>query len=446
MVERSGSLDVWVNNAGHPDHRAWPTSSPSTSTARMLDVNAVGTFNGTLAAIERMRRSGRGRIINLISLAGLAAATGIVGYSASKHAAIAFSLGTAADLRRAGLGGITISCVCPDGVWTPMINDKLDDPNDALSFSGVMLMPEQVAERVEGLLDKPKPVLTIPRWRGRFVALLRPPPAALAAPHPAADARRPPPPARLQAEGGVGQVAAEVPVRGPHDPGSRAGRFHTARGPMGLAGWLRYPAAWLRAAVGPGPGAALDRPRRGRLAGTADPRGLVGPRARLRPLDRLVRAARRARAQPRGQRVLDRRARASDWRSGRAASTPSSGCKPVEEFPREVAALADESFDLVVVDFLEAPAVTRIDALEPALRKVRPGGLLLLDDSDRPGYAKAYELLCRLARASASPGVKDEWPEACETDDLHPATRPRIDRRPQNRRGPVAGASSVANL
>ena len=73
-----------------------------------------------------------------------------------------------ADLRRAGVKDIQISCVCPDGVWTPMINDKLDDPDDALSFSGVMLMPEQVAERVEGLLDKPKAVLTIPAWRGRF--------------------------------------------------------------------------------------------------------------------------------------------------------------------------------------------------------------------------------------------------------------------------------------
>jgi NAD(P)-dependent dehydrogenase (short-subunit alcohol dehydrogenase family) len=167
VVERSKSLDVWVNNAGILITGLGHEQDLDVY-RRHLDVNYLGTVNGTLAAIERMRGSGRGQIINLVSLAGLAAATGIVAYSASKHAAIAFSLGMAADLRRDGLGDIRISCVCPDGVWTPMIMDKLDDPNDALSFSGVMLMPETVAEHVEGLLDKPKPVLAIPRWRGQF--------------------------------------------------------------------------------------------------------------------------------------------------------------------------------------------------------------------------------------------------------------------------------------
>jgi NAD(P)-dependent dehydrogenase (short-subunit alcohol dehydrogenase family) len=167
VEERSGSLDVWVNNAGILVTGLGHEQDVDVY-RRLIEVNYLGTVNGTLAAIDRMRSGGRGHIINLISLAGLAAATGIIGYSASKHASIAFSLGMAADLRRDGLGGIQISCVCPDGVWTPMINDKLDDPNDALSFSGVMLMPEQVAEHVEVLLDKPKPVLAIPRWRGQF--------------------------------------------------------------------------------------------------------------------------------------------------------------------------------------------------------------------------------------------------------------------------------------
>src|SRR3954449_9585456 len=167
VVERSGSLDVWVNNAGIL-YTGLAHDQPIDVHRRMLEVNAVGTMNGTHAAIGKMRANGRGHIINVVSLAGLAAATGIVGYSASKHAAIAFSLGIAADLRRDGLGGIHVSCVCPDGVWTPMIKDKLDDPNDALSFSGVMLMPEKVAARAGELIDKPKPVLAIPSWRGQF--------------------------------------------------------------------------------------------------------------------------------------------------------------------------------------------------------------------------------------------------------------------------------------
>ncbi len=50
-----------------------------------------------------------------------------------------------------------------------MLEDKLDDPDAAASFSGTMLTPDQVADRVEGLLDSPRPLIAIPRWRGAFV-------------------------------------------------------------------------------------------------------------------------------------------------------------------------------------------------------------------------------------------------------------------------------------
>ena len=45
-------------------------------------------------------------------------------------------------------------------------------------------------------------------------------------------------------------ASTEIPLRGPHDPGERAGRFHSVRGPMGVSGWLRYPAAVWRARTG----------------------------------------------------------------------------------------------------------------------------------------------------------------------------------------------------
>ncbi len=167
-VERAGSLDVWVNNAGIlVTGLAWEQDEPTRRL--MLEVNAVGTMNGTVAALEPMLAAGRGQVINVISLAGLIAAPGEVAYSASKHAAIAFTLGTQLDLRRSGIKGIHLSAVCPDGIWTPMLADKLDDPDAAGSFSGTLLTAEQVAPRIAALLDHPRPVLTIPRWRGAML-------------------------------------------------------------------------------------------------------------------------------------------------------------------------------------------------------------------------------------------------------------------------------------
>lgn len=179
VVERCGSLEVWVNNAGVLRTGFSHEQEPA-DYRRMLEVNTMGTINGTLAAIERMRAAGRGHVINIVSLAGLVTAPGIVGYSASKHAAMAFTVGALSDLRRAGIKDIHVSAVCPDGVWTDMVD--VDDPDDALSFSGVMFMPQQIADRVMGLLDKPEPVLAIPRWRGRFARLVaRHPRVAVAA-------------------------------------------------------------------------------------------------------------------------------------------------------------------------------------------------------------------------------------------------------------------------
>jgi len=202
-----------------------------------------------------------------------------------------------------------------------------------------------------------------------------------------------------------------VAARGPHDPGSRAGRFHTARGPMPLRAWLRYPAAWWLARQGRTP----ERP-------WIVPAAIGWLRRRIR----------------RDWAILELgTGRSTTWFARRAGTVLSLEDNPywhdhaaerlraqelevdlrltaVEDFPRAVAGLDDGSFDLVVVDFLEAREVSRIDVLGSAREKVRPGGYLLLDDSDRPGYAEAYELLAGW-RERRFTGVKDGWPEVCET-------------------------------
>jgi NAD(P)-dependent dehydrogenase (short-subunit alcohol dehydrogenase family) len=170
-VEQTGSLDLWVNNAGVL-LTGLPWEQDGEARRAMLEVNALGTMNGTLAALEPMKVAGGGHVVNVISLAGLVAAPGEVAYAASKHAAMAFTMGVLFDLRRAGIDGVEISAVCPDGIWTPMLEGSLDDPEAAASFSGQLLTAERVAREIGDLAERPRPLLVIPRWRSPVVRVL----------------------------------------------------------------------------------------------------------------------------------------------------------------------------------------------------------------------------------------------------------------------------------
>jgi predicted O-methyltransferase YrrM len=211
------------------------------------------------------------------------------------------------------------------------------------------------------------------------------------------------------------------PGRGPHDPGERAGRFHTARGPMGLSAWVRYPAAWLRAKTG----RTRERPW---IVPAAI--GWLGRRMRsdwsvleLGSGRSTVWFARRAGRVVSFEDNEHWHRRTRERLDDLGLSNVDLRLRPVEDLPRDVEALGDDAFGLVVVDFLESPAVTRVDVLKPAIKRVKPGGVLILDDSDRPGYAEAYDLLAGWKERRFT-GIKDEWPEACETT---------IFRRPRDR-------------
>ncbi|MFC3503784.1 SDR family NAD(P)-dependent oxidoreductase [Micromonospora krabiensis] len=167
----AGALGLWVNNAGILVTGP-PWRHDAATRRRVLDVNALGAMNGTLAAVDVMRAQGNGHVLNVVSLAGLVAAPGETVYAASKHALLAFSLGILSDLRMAGHRAVRVSCLCPDGIWTPMLHDRLDDPGAVASFTGSMLTPERVAARVARLARRPRPVVSLPRWRGAQVRLL----------------------------------------------------------------------------------------------------------------------------------------------------------------------------------------------------------------------------------------------------------------------------------
>lgn len=165
QVQADHGLGVWINNAGiftpGPAFEADPAS-----TERMFAVNTHGVINGSRAALDVFRSTGRGHVVNVVSLAGLVPPPGETVYAATKHAALAWSVGTLHDLRLAGHRHIHVSAVCPDGVWTPMLRDRVDDPHAAASWQGVLLQPEDVARVVVDVVARPRPVVSVPRRRG----------------------------------------------------------------------------------------------------------------------------------------------------------------------------------------------------------------------------------------------------------------------------------------
>lgn len=165
--------DIWINNAGVLGAGDAATQ-PDAVIQRVISTNLLGTINGTRAAVAVMRQrcdgTGDGHVINIGSLASWVPVPGECVYAATKAGMLSFTLGLRAELDVAGVTGVHLSVVCPDGMLTPMIVEELHNPAIALSFSGTRVVePDEIADRVLALLERPRLVASVPRWRGAMV-------------------------------------------------------------------------------------------------------------------------------------------------------------------------------------------------------------------------------------------------------------------------------------
>jgi meso-butanediol dehydrogenase/(S,S)-butanediol dehydrogenase/diacetyl reductase len=122
-VERFGSLDIMVNNAGYI------MFSPIVETAaddwrRMMDVNINGIFLGMKAAAQQMIAQGKGGvIINASSGGGRKGVPNFAHYCATKAAVIMMSQAAAGEMAP---HRIRVNCYTPGHVETPMMSGLLD--------------------------------------------------------------------------------------------------------------------------------------------------------------------------------------------------------------------------------------------------------------------------------------------------------------------------------
>jgi len=120
-LDQYGRLDVLVSNAGITFKGGLETTNDKWQ--KMWDVNVMSRLYAARAAIPHMLERGSGYLVHTASAAGLLTEIGSASYSVTKHADVAMAEWLSVCY---GRHGINVSCVCPLGVNTDMLDD--DDP------------------------------------------------------------------------------------------------------------------------------------------------------------------------------------------------------------------------------------------------------------------------------------------------------------------------------
>jgi NAD(P)-dependent dehydrogenase (short-subunit alcohol dehydrogenase family) len=111
-----GGIDIYCSNAGTAAGAGPDT--PEHEWQRAWEVNAMAHVRAARALLPGWLARGRGTFVVTASAAGLLTMLGSAPYSVTKHAAVAFAEWLAATYAHRGL---TVHCVCPQGVRTAML-------------------------------------------------------------------------------------------------------------------------------------------------------------------------------------------------------------------------------------------------------------------------------------------------------------------------------------
>jgi NAD(P)-dependent dehydrogenase (short-subunit alcohol dehydrogenase family) len=144
-----GPIDIFISNAGVPGAAGGPEAADE-AWDEAWRVNVMAHVWASRALLPVMLERGEGYLINTASAAGLLTQVSSVVYSVTKHAAVSLAEWLTIEY---GDAGIRVSCICPQGVRTPMLDLAMEDPAGAAALTaGGLIEPEDVADAViEGI-------------------------------------------------------------------------------------------------------------------------------------------------------------------------------------------------------------------------------------------------------------------------------------------------------
>jgi 3-hydroxybutyrate dehydrogenase len=120
--------DILVNNAGI-QHAVPIAEMPVQKWNDILAINLSAAFHTMRSALPAMAERGYGRVINVASVHGLVASANKAPYVASKFGLVGLSKAAALEYAQAGSrdsGGVTVNCICPGWVETPLIEPQIE--------------------------------------------------------------------------------------------------------------------------------------------------------------------------------------------------------------------------------------------------------------------------------------------------------------------------------
>jgi len=164
--EAFGSLDIMICNAGFGYYGSVEETPPEVM-HRMMDVNFMGTYHGTRAALPVFRAQQRGHLIIVSSIVGQRGIARMSGYSASKAAQVGF-----AESLRAEFAGsdIHVSVVYPVSTETGFRSAMTRDYGHSVAGLGPKQSVDDVARAIVGCVQRPRAEV-YPLRRARALAI-----------------------------------------------------------------------------------------------------------------------------------------------------------------------------------------------------------------------------------------------------------------------------------
>jgi NAD(P)-dependent dehydrogenase (short-subunit alcohol dehydrogenase family) len=156
--ERHPAIRLLVNGAGIPGRQSFLDGGPE-RIEQVLRVNYLGSVWCLRAFLPALERARPADVVNVVSVAGTVAFPPSGPYSASKHAQLAFSRATAAELRRRG---IRVHTVNPGFVETEGFPQRAVLRNPLLRRA--VVGPERVADHVVDVLRRDRTETFVPGW------------------------------------------------------------------------------------------------------------------------------------------------------------------------------------------------------------------------------------------------------------------------------------------